>query len=157
MTYGHVILSIIDLLSQFLGEKNIKNRYKGQLLTTLLDSYLKLKKLLYKRTKYTDDAQNKLLALLEDITCDTVDEKRRFIQICIDQVNKIDMNSDLVTPVFLFERLCNIIHAENLNDQKEFFIILEKDANQEDYLQGRMQGKYCYCWCNLYLTYEILY
>ncbi len=141
MNYGHTILNVAELLSQFLSEKNIKNRYKSHLLTTILDSYLTLRKLLYKRTKYTDDAQDKLLLLLEDITCDTVEEKRKFIRICIDQVKKIELASDLVTPVFLFERLCNIIYPENLNDQKEFFIILEKDSNQEDYLQGRMMGK----------------
>ena len=36
--------------------------------------------------------------------------------------------------------MCNIIYPEEVVDNKEFFIVLEKDPNQEDYLQGRMLG-----------------
>ncbi|KAJ8300179.1 hypothetical protein KUTeg_021698 [Tegillarca granosa] len=42
-------------------------------------------------------------------------------------------------PVFIFERLCSIIFPEE-NDVGEFLLILEKDPQQEDFLQGRMLG-----------------
>ena len=46
---------------------------------------------------------------------------------------------DQLTPVFIFERLCNIIFPEE-TDTGEFFMTLEKDPQQEDFLQGRMLG-----------------
>ena len=44
-----------------------------------------------------------------------------------------------LTPVFIYERLCNIIFPEE-TDTGEFFMTLEKDPQQEDFLQGRMLG-----------------
>ena len=41
--------------------------------------------------------------------------------------------------MFIFERLCNIIFPEE-TDTGEFFMTLEKDPQQEDFLQGRMLG-----------------
>ena len=61
-------------------------------------------------------------------------ETRSFMSICIETVNNFDLG-DLVTPVFIFERLCNIIYLEEIVDNKEFLMILKKDPNQEDYLQ----------------------
>ena len=41
------------------------------------------------------------------------------------------------TPLFIFERLCNLIYPEEtMQGNKEFFIVVEKDPNQEDFLQG---------------------
>ena len=54
-------------------------------------------------------------------------------------VNYFELD-DLITPVYLFERICNIIYPEDLNGNKEFSIVLNKDQNQEDYLQGNMVG-----------------
>lgn len=73
------------------------------------------------------------------MTSGTEVETRKFMDICIETANNFDLD-DLVTPVFIFERLCNIIYPEEIVDAKEFLMILEKDANQEDYLQGRMLG-----------------
>jgi E3 ubiquitin-protein ligase UBR4 len=100
---------------------------------------LSLKKLLFQRTKLIDEAQDRLLATLEQMTSGTEVETRKFMDICIETANNFDLD-DLVTPVFIFERLCNIIYPEEIVDAKEFLMILEKDANQEDYLQGRMLG-----------------
>lgn len=58
--------------------------------------------------------------------------------ICVDTVRKTPSN-DFKTPIFMFERLCSIIHHEE-NDVGEFFLTLEKDQQQEDFLQGRMLG-----------------
>ena len=41
--------------------------------------------------------------------------------------------------MFVFERLCNIIYPEEA-DAGEFYLALEKDPQQEDFLQGRMLG-----------------
>jgi E3 ubiquitin-protein ligase UBR4 len=40
-----------------------------------------------------------------------------------------------LTPVFIFERLCNLIYPEE-TDTGEFFMTLEKDPQQEDFLQA---------------------
>lgn len=58
--------------------------------------------------------------------------------ICIKTVEKYSLQ-DVLTPVFIFERLCSIIYPEE-NDIGEFFLTLEKDPQQEDFLQGRMLG-----------------
>jgi hypothetical protein len=139
LAHGYSIKCLTDLLATFLKENNIKNKFKGRLIATVLNSYLSLKKLVYQRTKLVEEAQEKLLNTLEQMTSGTEAETRKFMSICIDTVNNFDLD-DLVTPVFIFERLCNIIYPEEIVDNKEFLLILEKDPNQEDYLQGRMLG-----------------
>ena len=126
-------------MSIFLKEATIKNRYKSKLIATILNSYLSLKKLLFQRTKLIVDAQELLLSLLEDMTSGTIIETRKFMSICVNTVNYFELD-DLITPVYLFERICNIIYPEDLNDNKEFLIVLNKDQNQEGYLQGNMVG-----------------
>jgi hypothetical protein len=139
LTLGYSIKCLTELLSMFLKENNIKNKFKSRLIATVLNSYLSLKKLVFQRTKIVEEAQEKLLNILEQLTNGNEIETRKFMSICIDTVNNFDLD-DLVTPVFIFERLCNIIYPEEVVDNKEFLIILEKDPNQEDYLQGRMLG-----------------
>lgn len=139
LTLGYSVKSLAELISQFLKETTIKNKFKTRLVATILNSYLSLKKLIFQRTKLIEEAQENLLESLEEMTSGTQSETHKFMSICIDTVNKFD-SDDLVTPVYLFERVCNIIYPEDSNDNKEFFLILEKDPNQEDYLQGRMLG-----------------
>lgn len=97
-----------------------------------------MRRLVVQRTRLVDDAQEKLLEMLEEMTTGTEEETRAFMAVLIDTVCKTPMN-DIKTPVFIFERLCSIIHPEE-NDVGEFFLTLEKDPQQEDFLQGRMLG-----------------
>lgn len=53
--------------------------------------------------------------------------------ICVETIQKQN-SQDVRTPVFIFERLCSIIYPEE-NDIGEFFLTLEKDPQQEDFLQ----------------------
>jgi len=53
--------------------------------------------------------------------------------ICVETVEKCDPQ-DVRTPVFVFERLCSIIYPEE-NDVGEFYMNLDKDPQQEDFLQ----------------------
>ena len=116
----------------------IKNAYKSRLVSTVLHGYLSLRRLVVQRTKLVDQTQEKLLELLEDMTTGTVEETKAFMAVCVDTIKKYPMD-DQLTPVFIFERLCNIIYPEE-TDTGEFFMTLEKDPNQEDFLQGRMLG-----------------
>ena len=52
--------------------------------------------------------------------------------VCVETVKKYSP-LDVRTPVFVFERLCSIIYPEE-NDIGEFFLTLEKDPQQEDFL-----------------------
>ena len=54
--------------------------------------------------------------------------------ICVETVQKYGLD-DYRTPVFVFERLSSIVYPE-ANDIGEFFLALEKDPQQEDFLQG---------------------
>lgn len=85
------------------------------------------------RTKLIDDAQNKLLELLELLTTGmlfvsrfmglacrmwfligTESETKEFMVICVDTV-KLCPPDDVRTPVFIFERLCSIIYPVRKN------------------------------------------
>jgi E3 ubiquitin-protein ligase UBR4 len=139
LSLGYSVRMLTELLALFLKEQNIKNKFKHRLVATVLNSYLSLKRLVFQRTRLVEDAQEKLLACLEQMTSGTELEQRKFMHICIQTVCNFDLD-DLVTPVFIFERLCQLIYPDETVDNKEFLLILEKDPNQEDYLQGRMLG-----------------
>lgn len=53
--------------------------------------------------------------------------------VCVETLKQYPQD-DLRTPVFIYERLCSIIYPEE-NDVGEFFLTLEKDPQQEDFLQ----------------------
>lgn len=86
------------------------------------------------RTRLIDETQEKLLELLEEMTTGTEEETKAFMSVCIKTVERYSLQ-DILTPVFIFERLCSIIYPEE-NDIGEFFLTLEKDPQQEDFLQG---------------------
>lgn len=122
----------------FLDNAQIRKAYKGLVLQSIIQSYLNLRKLVVQRTMYIDEAQKSLMNLLEELTSGTEEETAAFMAICIDIVRKTPPN-DLKTPLFMFERLCNTIHSED-SDNDEFFLNLEKDQLQEEFIQGRMLG-----------------
>ncbi|CAF1250057.1 unnamed protein product, partial [Adineta ricciae] len=140
LTFGYSIKCLTELLNLFLQQDELKQKYKSILIAIVLNGYLSLKKLIVQRTKLIDEAQNKMLELLEQMTRGNEQETRQFMIICIDTIEKFQLN-DMQTPLFIFERLCNLIYPEEtMQGNKEFFIVVEKDPNQEDFLQGRMMG-----------------
>ncbi|CAF1322792.1 unnamed protein product, partial [Rotaria sordida] len=140
LTFGYSIKSLTELLNLFLQQDELKQKYKSILIAIVLNGYLTLKKLIIQRTKLIDEAQNKMLELLEQMTRGNEQETRQFMIICIDTIEKFQLD-DMQTPLFIFERLCNLIYPEEtMQENKEFFIVVEKDPNQEDFLQGRMMG-----------------
>lgn len=56
-----------------------------------------------------DDSQGLLLEMLEDLTSGTEEERTAFMASCVEILNRFKQ-VDLITPIFVFERLCNIIH-----------------------------------------------
>lgn len=138
LAQGFVLKKLTELLASFLDLDCIKQQYKGRLVGTVLHGYLALRRLVVQRTRIIDETQEKLLELLEEITSGTESETKAFMAICIETVEKCSPN-DVRTPVFIFERLCSIIYPEE-NEIGEFYLSLEKDPQQEDFLQGRMLG-----------------
>ncbi|KAH8249088.1 hypothetical protein KR032_005683 [Drosophila birchii] len=138
LSLGYALRQYVELLWLLLECPNIRRTYKTRMLGPVLESYLALRSLVVQRTRLIDDAQEKLLEMLEDMTTGTEEETRAFMEILIDTVEKTRMN-DIKTPVFIFERLYSIIHPEE-HDESEFYMTLEKDPQQEDFLQGRMLG-----------------
>ncbi|KAL9924505.1 E3 ubiquitin-protein ligase-like protein poe [Glossina fuscipes fuscipes] len=138
LSQGYALRQFVELLALFLESPNIRQVYKTRLLGPVLEGYLSLRKLVVQRTRLIDDAQEKLLEMLEEMTSGTEEETRAFMEILTDTVEKTPVK-DIKTPVFIFERLYSIIHPEE-NDESEFFMTLEKDPQQEDFLQGRMLG-----------------
>ncbi|KAK9707806.1 E3 ubiquitin-protein ligase UBR4 [Popillia japonica] len=138
LTQGYVLNQLTDLLASFLEDPAIRRQYKGKLVGAVLNGYLSLRRLVVQRTRLIDDTQEKLLELLEDMTTGTEEETKAFMVVCMETVEKYSLQ-DVLTPVFIFERLCSIIYPEE-NDIGEFFLTLDKDPQQEDFLQGRMLG-----------------
>ena len=120
-------------------------------MSTVLHGYLSLRRLVVQRTKLIDQTQEKLLELLEDLTTGTVEETKAFMVVCVDTIQMYPMD-DQLTPVFIYERLCNIIFPEEA-DTGEFFMTLEKDPNQEDFLQVTSIADHAIC--ELYLGMHI--
>ena len=135
---GYALKQYVDLISMFLDNTQIRKAYKGLVLQSIIQSYLNLRKLVVQRTCMIDEAQKNLMTLLEELTSGTEEETAAFMAICIDIVRKTPAN-DLKTPLFMFERLCSTIHSED-SDTDEFFLNLEKDQLQEEFIQGRMLG-----------------
>lgn len=135
---GYALKQYVDLISMFLENTQIRKAYKGVVLQSIIQSYLNLRKLVVQRTMMIDEAQKCLMTLLEELTSGTEEETANFMAICIDIVRKTPAN-DLKTPLFMFERLCSTIHSED-SDNDEFFLNLEKDQLQEEFIQGRMLG-----------------
>ncbi|XP_052093919.1 E3 ubiquitin-protein ligase UBR4-like [Mytilus californianus] len=138
LAQGFALKSLTELLAQIVEQDVLKQHYKNKLVGYVLNGYLSLRKLVVQRTKLIDDTQDKLLELLEELTSGTESETKEFMQVCVKTVKKYP-GDDYRSPVFIFERLCSIIFPEE-NDVEEFLLILEKDPQQEDFLQGRMLG-----------------
>ncbi|BFZ02848.1 hypothetical protein BsWGS_05885 [Bradybaena similaris] len=138
LAQGFALKSLTELLALFIEQEKLKQHYKNKLVGYVLNGYLSLRKLVVQRTKLIDDTQEKLLQMLEELTTGTESETKEFMSVCVQTVKKYPLE-DYRSPVFIFERLCSIIYPEE-NDVAEFFLILEKDPQQEDFLQGRMLG-----------------
>ncbi|XP_039271370.2 E3 ubiquitin-protein ligase UBR4-like [Styela clava] len=135
---GYSLKELTELLSELVHVDYIRQHHKSNLVGTVLNGYLSLRKLVIQRTSIIDDTQELLLELLEDMTTGTESETKAFMAVCIETINKYEL-SDIRTPQFIFERLANIIFPEE-NNTNEFFLSLDKDPLQEDFLQGRMVG-----------------
>ena len=85
---------------------------RGEQDTILLDvTVLRLHslRLVVQRTKKIDECQELLLQMLEALTTGTKEESMEFMTVCVDTLRGFP-RSDMVTPIFVIERLCNIIH-----------------------------------------------
>ena len=91
LTFGYSIKCLTELLNLFLQQDELKQRYKVILIAIVLNGYLSLKKLIIQRTKLIDEAQNKMLELLEQMTRGNEQETRQFMLICVDTIEKISI------------------------------------------------------------------
>lgn len=138
LSQGYALKMLTELLVSFIEHDQIRRRYKSRLVATILDGFLALKRLVIQRTKLVDDTQELLLQLLENMTSGTEEETKAFMVICMQTLSKCPVG-DVLTPTFIAERLCSIISPEE-NEAPDFYVILDKDPAQEEFLQGRMQG-----------------
>lgn len=137
LSQGVAVLELSKLLST-LAIPAVRRNKRVSLLSTVLGGYLALKRIRLHRTRPIEEAQEILLSLLEEITSGTEEETKIFMTVCVETLKKCP-REDLATPVFVFERVCSlIVHEES--DVAEFFVTLDKDPQQEDFLQGRMLG-----------------
>ena len=134
LSQGHAMKSLVELLSFFLEESAVRQAYKGRLVGHVLNGYLNLRRLVLQRTRLVEETQDLLLQLLGDMTTGTEAETKQFMSVCVQTLRQC-LSDDLVTPVFVVERLCSIIHPEE-KDDVEFLMSLDKDPQQEDFLQG---------------------
>lgn len=138
LSLGYSLKMLLELLTSFVTVPKIRAHYKSKLVGFVLKGYLSLRKLVVQRSKTIDESQEMLLELLEGMTSGSEAETANFINVCVEAIRNCH-EGDIRTPVFIFERLCSTIRPEE-NGNSEFFVNLEKDPQQEDYLQGRMLG-----------------
>ncbi|XP_077538894.1 E3 ubiquitin-protein ligase-like protein poe isoform X3 [Haemaphysalis longicornis] len=138
LSQGFALKMLTELLASFIAVDALRQQYKSRLVGCVLNGYLCLRKLVVQRTKLVDETQERLLALLEEMTTGTASETEAFMAVCVATLGRYPLG-DVRTPVFIFERLCSLIHPEE-NELGEFLVTLEKDPQQEDFLQGRMLG-----------------
>ena len=75
LAQGYALKTLTDIFASFMSVSRIKTSYKKRLLSTVLNGYLSLRRLVVQRTKLVDQTQEKLLELLEDMTtgmCDPI-------------------------------------------------------------------------------------
>lgn len=63
---------LTELLAMFLEESGARRTYKSRLVGAVLGGYLSLRRLCVQRTRLTNDTEEKLLELLEDLTTGTI-------------------------------------------------------------------------------------
>jgi len=132
LSQGVAVLELSRLLST-LAIPAVRRTRRVSLLSTVLGGYLALKRIRLHRTRPIEEAQEILLQLLEEITSGTEEETKIFMTVCVETLKKCPKD-DFTTPVFVFERICSlIVHEES--DVAEFFVTLDKDPQQEDFLQ----------------------
>lgn len=71
LAQGYALKRLTELLAMFLEEPGARRTYKGRLVGCVLGGYLSLRRLVVQRTRLTDDTQEKLLELLEEMTTGT--------------------------------------------------------------------------------------
>ena len=79
-----------------------------------------LSRLVIQRTKRIDDSQELLLAMLEDLTSGTELERQEFMASCVEILQRFSKR-DMITPIFVYERLCSIIHPVSGHSRKASF------------------------------------
>uniref|UniRef100_A0A336LS26 CSON002589 protein n=1 Tax=Culicoides sonorensis TaxID=179676 RepID=A0A336LS26_CULSO len=134
----HSLVQLLEILISFWDVQKIREKYKVKLLKPILEGYLNIRKISLQRNISIEFVQEKLLMILENVTSGSDADITHFITVCIEILNSSAVD-DIKTKVFAFERLCSLIHQDE-NDIGEFFLNLEKDPQQEDFLQGRMLG-----------------
>lgn len=68
LSQGFALKQFVDLIAMFMENAQIRQQYKGALLQPIIQGYLNLRKLVVQRTRLIDDAQEKLLEMLEELT-----------------------------------------------------------------------------------------
>lgn len=135
---GYPLTQLVEILIVLWEDKNIREQNKRILLKPVLEGYLNIRKITLHRNVSIEYTQEKLLLILENITSGNEEDITHFMTVCIEILN-CSPPDDIKTKVFAFERLCSLIHQDD-SDVGEFFLSLEKDPQQEDFLQGRMLG-----------------
>ena len=68
LSQGYALKTLSDIFASFISVPRIKSAYKKKLLSTVLNGYLSLRRLVVQRTKLIDQTQEKLLEMLEEMT-----------------------------------------------------------------------------------------
>lgn len=136
LAQGYALNALAELLKTFLDDDEVKAKYRGRFVAEVLQCYLALRKMVVQRTKLIDETQELLSNLLQEITSGA--EESILMKTSIDALRTCPVK-DIRTPVFIVEQLSDVIYKEE-EETSDFFMSLEKDLQQEDYLQGRMQG-----------------
>eukprot|EP00742_Colponemidia_sp_Colp-10_P004531 GILJ01004836.1.p1 GENE.GILJ01004836.1~~GILJ01004836.1.p1 ORF type:complete len:2747 (+),score=454.59 GILJ01004836.1:625-8241(+) len=134
LNLGYGLKRYVSLLSDFLEVPPIQERFKREgLMEESIDAFLRVRGYVWQKNKLIDDSRQLLQELFSTIQSSSDQDKQRFMAICIRCLDRYD---DGVTPLFIFEQLCNIVCPEK--PEPTYLLNLNKAPTQEEFIRGSM-------------------
>ncbi|XP_017240355.1 auxin transport protein BIG isoform X1 [Daucus carota subsp. sativus] len=137
ISQGFILHKLIELLGKFLDVTNIRSRFmREQLLSEILEALIVIRGLIVQKTKLISDCNRLLKDLLDSLLLESSENKRQFIQACINGLQIHGQDKRGRTSLFILEQLCNLICPSK--PESVYLLILNKAHTQEEFIRGSM-------------------
>uniref|UniRef100_A0A5B7A7H0 Putative auxin transport protein BIG n=1 Tax=Davidia involucrata TaxID=16924 RepID=A0A5B7A7H0_DAVIN len=137
ISQGFILHKLIELLGKFLEVSNIRSRFmQEKLLSQVLEAFIVIRSLIVQKTKLISDCNRLLKDLLDSLILESSENKRQFIQACINGLQIHGEERKGRTSLFILEQLCNLICPSK--PESVYLLVLNKAHTQEEFIRGSM-------------------
>ncbi|KAA8547874.1 hypothetical protein F0562_004303 [Nyssa sinensis] len=137
ISQGFILHKLIELLGKFLEVPNIRSRFmQEKLLSQVLEAFIVIRGLIVQKTKLISDCNRLLKDLLDSLILESSENKRQFIQACINGLQIHGEERKGRTSLFILEQLCNLICPSK--PESVYLLVLNKAHTQEEFIRGSM-------------------